>query len=130
MKNMALNDLPDYLRETNGAYIKDITSVNCKPHPYMVGGKHISYAADNCGGILGEEVVRNVPCAQSQCNLSYDEHTYDLVAFVKLTADIRTEDLQAWLIKITDFVKAADRRLDGFAFIESPPFKILPREEK
>lgn len=125
MKSLKIEELPEDLRKTDGAYIDDIFPVNWNPHPYTIGPRHVSYASDHYGGILGDEVLRHVPCAYSEqdrnrrvsgnCNLPYEEHTYDVVAFVRLTRDIEGKELQTWLLAVKDAIPA-DRRLDGFAF--------------
>lgn len=40
--------------------VKDVLGVNHKPHPYVIGTAHITYASKHHGGMLGEDTVKNV----------------------------------------------------------------------
>jgi len=104
-------------REITGIKVLSIEHVNHRPHPYTVGNKHISYAHDNCGGLLGDEVLKAVPCAHRGCTLSYEEHLSDFVMFLSLTKDMTHEEISNSLKDIADESEADG--VDGFAFVES-----------
>jgi len=92
----------------------------------MIGPEHITYASKNHNGMLGEETVKKVRCAHSGCNLSYDDHTSDLVAFLQARKEMSKSQANISLKHIVDNI---DKNLvDGFAFVESD-YKILPDEK-
>ena len=114
------------LPQTDFAGIQDLTWVNQKPHPFMIGSRHVAHASDHCGGMLGEESLRAFPCAMHGCGLPYDQHTKgDHVAFVKLTRDATESELRAWLVSLTEGDESwvTINKVDGFAFIEG--FQII-----
>lgn len=95
----------------------DITTINYKPHPYVVGPKHVSYASDHQGGALTEETCRQVPCAYPKCKLSYDEHTYDTVIALSLTRDTTQDEANEFIKSINEEIKQDD--IDGYIFVET-----------
>lgn len=110
-----------------------VNTVNFKPHPYTIGPKHINYASDHCGGILGEDVCKKVPCAHSDryssCKLSYDQHTYDTVLFLSLTRNVTEEEVKEVLNpKFGNFME--ENGLDGVAFLETPQKYRITNDEK
>jgi hypothetical protein len=95
-----------------------IESVNFKPHPFMIGTKHVVHASDHCCGMLGEETMRAVPCAHPGCRSPYEAHVHDTVAMIQLTRNATNEEVQAVLKPLcADF--EADG-IDGFTFVETP----------
>jgi hypothetical protein len=108
--------------KTDFAYVDTVQGVNHKPHPYMIGPRHVGYAADHCSGMLGESAIlgaeaRGISCAHRHCNLRYDEHTSDFVAFVKFTGDCTQDQMSDWLKSTVPW--AEEYGIDGFAFVES-----------
>ena len=103
----------DNLPENDFARIKRIQCVNFKPHPFMIGHKHVAYASDRTGGILGEEAMRAFPCATRGCSLNYSEHTSDKVVFIQLKRHCDKAELGQWLGSL-DLPG-----VDGFAFLET-----------
>jgi hypothetical protein len=101
------------------AYIDTVTNVNHKPHPFTIGPRHVAHASDRCGGMLGEETLRAVPCVFPQCRTDYDGHTSDKVAFVKLKRDCTNEEITSFLQseEVTKLTEA--EKIDGFAFVET-----------
>lgn len=100
-----------------------VRDVNHKPHPYVIGPKHIVYASDHFSGMLSEmcikegEAAGKCKCAHPGCKLSYDEHSCDRVAFLQLQRDGNDEEAKVLLQKI---VTELDKNLiDGFTFVES-----------
>lgn len=112
------------LAENDFAYLSAITAVNFKPHPFMIGVKHVVYASDHNGGGLTEDVMRKIPCAQRDCTASYDEHTNDKVACVYLKRDVQVKELQAWLESLIADGTCPESKCDGFVFIETG-FRII-----
>ncbi len=98
--------------------VKDVMGVNHKPHPYMIGTAHITYASKNCGGMIGEETLKNVRCAHPHCNLPYEEHTSDTVCFLQLKRNGTNAEANVILKALV--TKIGDNFVDGFAFVESP----------
>ncbi len=98
--------------------VKSITHVNHKPHPFMIGPKHIGYAAHHCGGMLGKEAVDAHPCAKRGCRLPYDEHTSDHVLFLAQVRNLTDSEAQAALKIITADMESD--KIDGIAFVETP----------
>ena len=123
--SLKLADIPDTLQKMDGAYVKDILNINWQPHPYMVGPRHISCAADHFGGILGQEVLDKIPCANGRCHLKYNEHKCNTVALIALTRDMPQEPVRLWLVELGKALET--KGLDGFLFLEG--FKFLPKED-
>lgn len=96
--------------------VYDVTNVNHKPHPYVIGPKHIS---NSSGAYLNiEECERKgVKCAHPECNLSYKEHTSDLVCFLKLKRNGTNEEANSVLKNLVN--ELGENFIDGFAFIET-----------
>ena len=94
-----------------------VMDVNHKPHPYMIGSRHVVHASDNHGGMLGKTTLETVPCAHPGCNTDYDQHTSDNVAFLQHLRD-GTNDEANKIMKA--MVKAVGETLvDGFTFVET-----------
>jgi len=100
-----------------------VDQANHNPHPYMVGPHHITYAADNHGGMLGEdailagEKVGKCKCAQPKCNTPYEDHTSDTIAFLQLLRHGTNDEANTVLkAAVTELGEAF---VDGFAFVET-----------
>jgi hypothetical protein len=114
----------------DGLKCRDVMACNYNPHPFMLGPKHISFAADNYRSILGDACMndsRFPTCADRGCGLSPDQHTHDLVCFLQLERDIESVEISGILLKVKDEAVADD--VDGFAFIENE-FQIISASEK
>ena len=98
--------------------LHDIVTVNHQPHPYMIGPNHVKHAADKCGGMLGEETMREVPCAVPGCGLSYEDHTSETVLFVQLKRNMTPDEAQSFLGKLENNLKSD--KIDGIALVETP----------
>lgn len=105
------------LPKTDFAIIDSINSINFKPHPYTIGTRHIK-EAQKYGGILDKRTLKDVRCAVPYCNLSYEEHTSDRVAFIKLTRDCSNNEMTHWLQKLVDKWTTVEK-VDGFIFVET-----------
>lgn len=88
-----------------GKYVFDsITAVNFKPHPYVIGTRHVAHASDNFMGMLSEAAIKDLEkqkgpsCAYSdkighgRCMVPYAEHTYETAAFLKIKTDKKLEE--------------------------------------
>lgn len=98
--------------------LKSVNQVNHNPHPYTIGPKHVSYAADHHGGMLDERTLDKVPCAfPGGCNLDHASHTSDTVAFLSLKRDIEKKEAQDELKKLIDHV--GKETIAGVVFVET-----------
>lgn len=97
--------------------IHDVIYCNHKPHPIMIGTRHVDYAADHCGGMLGKETLRRIPCAWKGCTTAYKDHTSDRVLILRLTRNASQEEAHAVLKSLADSM-AADG-LDGVTFLKN-----------
>lgn len=101
------------------AIVKDVENINYKPHPFVIGCKHVAHAADHYGGVLDETTLKAIPCAHPGCRLSYDEHTCDHVAFIQLKRNATQDEFQGWAqaILVPWLEKVG---LDGIVLVETP----------
>lgn len=107
----------EILSANNIFIVKSITNVNHKPHPFMVGSKHVVHAHDHHSGMLGEATLKAIPCAHRGCTSSYDQHTHDKVLFLQLTRDVKNNEASLELKKLLDIMAA--NKIDGIAFVEA-----------
>lgn len=107
---------------------------NFKPHPYVIGVRHVVHASDHHSGMLGEETLRAIPCEYRSadgtgCHVPHDQHTHDTVLFLQLCRNLGNKEAADALFAIKDEMVAD--KIDGFAFVESDEkFRIAPPEEK
>lgn len=100
-----------------------IKNVNHNPHPYMLGPRHITYTADNYGGRLDEKAILagekagKCNCAQPKCNIPYEDHTSDNVAFLQLLRNGDNDEANIIMKALVDDLGEAF--VDGFAFVET-----------
>lgn len=124
-----MNDLIQSLPRcyNKNVVVHDIQNVNFKPHPYCVGTRHVVFASDNFGGILGESAIEAAENAGIYCDtcrkagqkLSYSEHKSDKVMFIKVSGEEDLEDvlgLKEYLFELKPICEA--NGIDGFAFIK------------
>lgn len=109
--------LRDALKDQDLFVVKSVMGVNHKPHQYTIGPKHVTYASDHCGGMLGEETCRKVQCAYPKCNTPYDEHTYDTVCFLQLLRNGTNDEANAIMKKLVEDIGKSV--VDGFALVET-----------
>lgn len=108
--------------ESSGVLVlRDVITVNHKPHPFMVGPKHVAHASDHCGGMLGEETLNKIPCSARGCGMPYKDHTYDTVIAVSLARDCIQADIQSTLEEFCKENDAAIKhdKIDGFIFVKN-----------
>jgi len=127
MSNEEVGEVIDtFLKDNEVFKFMSVDNVNHKPHPFMIGPRHISHASDKHMGRLGEETLKAVPCAQPGCRLPYDQHTLDKVVFLQLKRDASSEEVRDILADISGQFLASisslttKRAFDGFAFVETP----------
>lgn len=90
-----------------------IDNANYKPDVFVVGPKHIAYASNHHGGMLGEETCEAIPCCG--CGKPLSAHTYDTVVFIEVTRKCTQAEVQAVLTKEVGKMAGEDG-IDGFAF--------------
>lgn len=118
------NVIKNVLAEQDLLAVKLVTNVNHKPHPFMIGTKHVAYASDHHSGRLGEETCRKVPCAHPRCNATYEEHTSDNVCFLQLKRNGTNDEVNTILKNLVDNIEK--NLVDGFAFVETTKkFRII-----
>lgn len=114
--------------DTSVLKVKEILAVNHKPHPYVIGSRHVAYAADHCSGMLTEHAIEDAErkkaakCAHPGCHEPYRKHTHDTVAIIIFCRDLTTEELRTELLKLKDKFEA--EKIDGFAFLETE-FEVI-----
>ena len=113
------------------AHVEKIDAIAYHPHPYMVGVRHVTLAAERYGGMLGEEVCRQLPCAWKgkdgnsgvPCHVPYEQHMVEKAAFVVLERDVKNKELGSWLFSLKPW--AEEKQLAGFAFPNmNKPYKV------
>jgi len=108
---------------------KGIHRENFDPHPFTVGPKHVTDAADNYEGLMGEETLQKIPCAiKGGCNLSYEDHKSDNILFLQLTRDASEIEVNGELIKIKE--KLLELEINSIAFVDTEEkYKFLKNGE-
>ena len=94
-----------------------VQDVNHKPHPFMIGPRHVTDAADNYGGRLGEATLNKIPCSHKECNLMYADHTSDKVCFLQLKRSGTQKEGNSILKGLVDELE--NGLVDGYSFVET-----------
>jgi hypothetical protein len=98
--------------------VRSVTHVNFKPHPFMIGPKHVAYAAKCHGGMLGEATMRAVPCAWKHCHTEFEGHTSERVLFVELTRSATNAEVRGVLTP--ELGKTMELEgIEGVAFVKN-----------
>jgi len=122
MSKLSLSEIEDLIRESfkgqSIVELKSVQHVNHNPHPYTVGSRHIAYASEHHGGMLGKETLKKVKCAVPGCDLSYDEHTSDCVAFLSLLRNANNIEMDVIIKKLVDDIP--EGLFDGIVFVDTP----------
>lgn len=125
----------------NVLLFKSIEEVNHRPHRYTIGPRHISYASDRYGGILGKETCQAVQCAHPRCLSTYEEHVHDTVICVQLPRDVTTSELKKSMVEFQEVLlnviseiypqyKTIESILDGWTFVDTPEkFRVIEDKE-
>lgn len=95
------------------------------PHPYCITPKHVAYAADNWGGVLSTDAIRDAERHGARCDiccragkiLTVDAHKQALLVECKIDIKPVPDELQAWLLSIKE--EATKNGYAGFAFIQA-----------
>lgn len=92
-------------------------------HPYVIGPRHVAYAADHWSGMLSADAIRSgekaigLRCAARGCRLTYDQHERALLVAVHSPKKLQDlPELHTYLLSIKD--RAAQEGFAGFAFIQ------------
>lgn len=112
-----LKKVEEKFMENDVLKLMSINDVNFRPHPYMIGSKHIAYASDHFGGRLDERTLEKVPCAEPGCILSYAEHTSDKVLFLQLKRNATDKEIHKFVDPLVETLK--ELKVDGIAFVET-----------
>jgi hypothetical protein len=91
-------------------------------HPFCVTARHVAYASDHCGGILGDEAIERsgIPCGVKGCSRKLHEHEFALlIECAEEAADKATgkavPELHEYLLKIKE--ECEKNGYVGFAFL-------------
>lgn len=90
------------------------------PHPYCITPKHVGWAADHWGGVLGKEAVRDSEKNGARCGickgeLSCDEHKQALLIEVNDSRALKDiPELKDYLLSIKAMTEAD--KYEGWAF--------------
>jgi len=116
MKKEKIDFYKKKLAKNNIFIAKDIAGINHRPHPVTIGTKHITYAADHCGGMLTQDVIEKIGCAHPKCKLPVSEHTSDTVLFLQLTRNLENKEAGKELFAIKKQMIAD--KIDGVLFVD------------
>lgn len=100
--------------------VKDTIGV---PHPYMIGAKHVGFAADHHGGMLGEAAIeagerQGIVCEICKGKLTYKQHETAILIECDFDVSAQPEhkpELHAYLLALKPMVEEA--KYAGFAFM-------------
>lgn len=90
------------------------------PHFYCITPKHVAYASDYCGGMLGKEAIKEseehgAKCGICKGELSFDEHKQALLVEVSDNRELKDiPELKKYLLRIKKM--ATKDNFAGFAF--------------
>jgi len=105
-------EIKDIIREkisVPNLSVKDIETVNFRPHAPLIGLKTIK--ACSSVSITGEE-----PCSRKGCTLKLNEHHGDKVLFMYLSAPVDKQKANDALVSIKSILE--ENKLDGVAFVQ------------
>lgn len=95
-----------------------VQNVNHDPHPFTIGPAHVKHASNYHSGRLGEETLKNVPCAFRGCNVAYENHKSDTVAFLQLVKTLTKDEANKTIKKVVDNIPKD--LIDGFTMVDTP----------
>lgn len=101
---------------------KNVMAINHKPHRYVIGARHVTWASRNSGGMLSEAAIERaekegVHCEYPSCRVPFKDHTYVSACFLQLKRNCTKEEAQEALQAI---VQATSPELEGIVFVETP----------
>jgi hypothetical protein len=111
-------ELQELMKDSEVLLIVDVLDINHDPHPFMIGPKHITYAADNCGGMIGEDVLKKLGCAHPGCNTSYEDHKSIKACFIKLKKNSTQDEVQAEHKKMLELLTI--NKIEGIVLVDTP----------
>lgn len=96
--------------EVKGINLDGFKYINHKPHTYTVGSKHVDFSARRFNGKVNMKSIRSgeiagIRCAEPGCDLTYDQHTYDILCFCEIPEKIERDDMIKRLGFITKELK-------------------------
>lgn len=117
-------DLINEVLAVNKVFITlNIMNINHKPHQFMIGPKHITYASDNYCGILGIDTLKVVPCAYPKCNMMYHEHTSNKAIFLQLQKNTTNQEASNEMVGIKEILEA--NKIDSVVLVDTKEkFKV------
>jgi hypothetical protein len=116
-----LDKLTELLKNQDILEVIGVDNINHDPHQFVIGPKHVTHAADNHSGMLGQVTLEAIPCAR--CGWKYHRHTFNKVAFLRLKRDCNNDELSDVIKSLSAEVEKLD--IEGFVFVESKEkFKI------
>ena len=102
-------------------------TVNHKPDIFCIGLKHVAYASDHCGGMLGKEAMEAIPC--DSCHEPHSKHTHDTVLVLQLIRHCTGKEATEALRPLEDDLTADG--IDGFVLIETPEkYRVEPETKE
>jgi len=129
---MEKDDLIEELSVFSFITVKNIDDVNHKPHQFVAGVKHIEHASVNCGGILGERTMNEIPSYSPNGRgltsppVFMKDITFDTVCFIQLTCNVSHEEFS----KIVPTLEKYESIVDGIVLIDTPEkFRIEGEED-
>jgi hypothetical protein len=102
--------------------VEDVQEVNHKPHPYMIGPRHIK-ASQQYGGILSLEVIskceetNECSCAHKGCGVRYEDHTSDRVVFLQHLRNGTFVEANDTFVAIQELLLSLN--IDGIVMVET-----------
>jgi len=121
-----LTDWSNETMDTSIVKVVEITALNHRPHPYMIGPGHMpehSIYLDERA--IQEAESRGITCywkgkngdRGERCTLPYRQHTSDRVAILELQRNVVRDEIIPELQKLQDEYKA--KGVDGYMFLET-----------
>lgn len=109
--------------EQGNFYVKDSIGV---PHPYCIGPRHVTHAADHFGGMLSEAAIEGAERNGAKCEtckgkLTYKQHEQAVLIGCKADMDDgngkAVPELHQFLLALKPLVEASNYFV-GFAFLD------------
>jgi hypothetical protein len=109
------------------------------PHPYMIGTKHVAWAADHWNGILGNAAIEDAEkhgikceiCKKNRLGLKYEDHKQALVIECDLDMSVLDDidpSIKKWNPEIHEYLNKIKDQVqkdgyEGFAFLDNSKVK-------
>lgn len=120
---MTADELKARYGQSDGGNFRIVDTIGV-PHPYCIGPKHVTYAADHCGGMLGAAAIEAAEKHGAHCcichgKLAYAAHETALLVESKVEELNGNPELHAFLLKCKPLAEAD--HFAGFAFTRVHP---------